>query len=255
MSILSKHVQHYEGELNLIQYTESLKIIAEETNTKILRETLTNTDITDPSVAQFMSKIENMQTRQSLIADKGVVGHRILDKIFSSLELMDNPIGGWPRSLTQKRGTRMCLASLCWHFFEEAIYDQMYNIMKRLKVDELSRWYFAEWPRREGKTMMMCIVNAVVIYVAGGETFLVYSNGGRASKSYRARVIQMLLFLCKHDYSRFDEFNQETTTFNSLIGGSSTIKCFPSSPDVSYKNTLPFPPPPCTYTHTHKLEE
>lgn len=236
---LSGGITKSDGEFDICSYANSI-CIEEYKELQTMVESVNNItkDSMNPMVNKYVTSIRNMQTRSMLIAEKAVKGHRILDYIFKAFERLDSP-NRWPRSPTQVKGSMLCLASLCWHFFEESIYDQMKIIMKRLNVFELSRWYFAEWPRRAGKTMQMCLLCAAILYVAPGETILVYSNGKRASDSFRAKVLEMLLYLCNYDNNCFDVKNKECLIFKTVLGGGkSIIKCFPSNPDVSV-NILP----------------
>lgn len=195
-----------------------------------------------------MGKIQSMNTRSHRKALLAVRGHAILDDWFTTIKRMDRM---WPRSLTQVEGTKQCVGALCWHFFGDAMSTEIHTIKKRLGVRELSRWYFAEWARREGKTMQMCIIVSTTMYVASHMWFLVYSNGGRASKNFHSRVLCMLFYLCDGKRERFAEVNKETIQFRSLreLGITpATLKSYPSSPYVRAS-----PPPPFSHFTHHSL--
>lgn len=220
----------FEISFDLSQYGLALYQRKEKEIKSYLSQTRKMTRV-NPDIGEILFRFTNMNSKTARISAAGQRGHAILDDMFKTLERMDQR---YPRSLTQIEGCRMCLGSLSWHFFGEAIYAEMPLILKRLKVTELSRWYFAEMPRREGKTMLMCILTACTMYIVDDESFLVYSNGGRASNSYHNQVFEMLLFLCGDDHTRFQEYNAETIRFTGLHKGqkASMLKCFPSSPDV-----------------------
>lgn len=238
-------VRRRELTFDIRLYAKALYKKRERASQQLLNS-LRHTVQTNPSVDRAVAAIESMNTKNMHLQTQAVKGHAILDDILVTLERMDLR---YPRSITQVDGTHFCLASLAWHFFGDSIYQEMLTIMRRLGVTELSLWYFAEWARREGKTMEMCIVTSTVMYVVDEETFLVYSNGGRASKSFHSRVMEMLLYLSKGDHSRFKEWNSETIRFAGLHKGDrpACLKSFPSNPDVC---TLLFPPPPPLHTHT-----
>lgn len=220
------------GLWDLGAYAEACYLEQEDHVKRSLHQMHRASSYQNPALALFKQQVDTTNTEQQRVDARARLGHAVLDSWFECVRRTDKR---WPRSETQIKGTNMVLGSLCWFFFGESMEQEMNNIKKRLNIQELDRWYFAEWARREGKTMMMCLIVAITMYVASHIWFLVYSNGGRASKSFHARVFGIVNYLCDGRRDTFIEINKETVQIRSLheLGPvKAALKSYPSSPNV-----------------------
>lgn len=185
-----------------------------------------------PYIDDALGALEFSLSGDSDIKKQAVRGYSYLYAILDALKKIDITN---KRSGDQVDACNRCIASIAHHLFEEATNSEIARIMEILRLSQAPELYVCEMPRRRGKTVMMTMTTAVVLYVVPDASFLVYSVGQRCSSSYHGLVQKYLTLLCDGKKNRFITFNKDTIEFRPIFGGvdaMSKMKNFPSNPNT-----------------------
>jgi len=218
----------------LCDYVQALVEDEEQRRTKRIVELREHhyDDHTSPYVDSAIDALQFSLSGDCDLQKQARLGYRYLNGILGALKKIDLTD---KRSEDQIEACNRCIASIAHHLFGDATDGEIARVMKILRVSQAPELYVCEMPRRRGKSVMMAMATASVMYVVPEVSFLVYSVGQRCSSSYHALVQKYLTLLCDGKKNRFVTFNKDTIEFRPIFGGAdalSKMKNFPSNPNT-----------------------
>jgi hypothetical protein len=137
---------------------------------------------------------------------------------------------------------RMCMASVAHSYFGDAYYANVERIRAELGLLCLRKHNFVEMPRRWGKSVVVAMVVACVLWTLPGAQVNIYSQGGRTSRDMLLSVRRMLLRLGELAGRpvAFDTNSADCLRVKHSDGPAAVLRAYPATVDV---RTRPAPRP------------